>query len=326
MNLESISLGNHEFEGKNNAYLLESAGETVLIDTGIHRPDIRDQLESGLAEHGRSVADIDAVLLTHHHIDHAALAGPIADESGATIYVHADAAPMVARDPDAHAAYDELQERRFEEWGMPVSKREELRSFFDAVPPIDGPDEMTTIADGDEIQVGDVSLTVTHAPGHSAGHCTFAFEHNGDREAFVGDVLLPVYTPNVGGADLRLENPLAHYVESITAIIDADYDRVWPGHRDVIEDPADRARTILEHHHERTDNVLEALRSEGPATAWEVSATLFGSLEAIHILHGPGEAFAHLDHLERAGVVDRSDGEYRLLDEDVAAADVLPAY
>lgn len=325
MKLNAISLGNHEFEGENNAYLLESGGTTALIDTGIHRPDIREQLEAGLAAHGRSIGDVDAVVLTHHHIDHAALSGPIEAESGATVYAHERAARLVTRDPDAHERYEALQERRFEEWGMPEPKREELRAFFDAVPPIEGPSAVTTISDGDEIDLGETTLSVIHAPGHTADHCTFAFERDGAREAFVGDVILPVYTPNVGGADLRLDHPLERYLASLAAIVEADYDRVWPGHRDVIEEPAARARTIVEHHHERTNNVIEALRTAGPATPWEVSATLFGSLEAIHILHGPGEAFAHLDHLEQRGVVERTAEGYELIDDTVTAADVLPS-
>ena len=50
-----------------------------------------------------------------------------------------------------------------------------------------------------------------------------------------------------------------------------------------------------------------------------MSADLFGELESIHILHGPGESHAHLEHLERAGDVVREDPEaarwtYRLAD------------
>ncbi|MFB6360676.1 MAG: MBL fold metallo-hydrolase, partial [Halobacteriales archaeon] len=34
----------------------------------------------------------------------------------------------------------------------------------------------------------------------------------------------------------------------------------------------------------------------------------------IHIMHGPGEAWAHLDHLERLGLVVEDDSGYRLQD------------
>ncbi|ELK55128.1 putative metallo-beta-lactamase family hydrolase, partial [Haloferax sp. BAB-2207] len=75
---------------------------------------------------------------------------------------------------------------------------------------------------------------------------------------------------------------------------------------------------IAEHHRERTERVVSVLDDHGPADAWTVSARLFGDLEAIHILHGPGEAFAHLDHLVAEGVVAPPDdgGRYELLDAD----------
>ena len=76
------------------------------------------------------------------------------------------------------------------------------------------------------------------------------------------------------------------------------------------------------HHRERTERVIEVL-ADGPATPWAVSAALFGSLSAIHVLHGPGEAYAHLDHLEAAGVVGRDGRRYELLD---ATPDVDPLF
>ncbi|WP_290814730.1 MBL fold metallo-hydrolase [Halovivax sp.] len=314
--MNAITLGNHEFEGKNNTYLLESNGTVALIDTGIPRPSIRDELADGLAARNRSFADVDLVVLTHFHIDHAGLAGEVAEAAGgAPVLIHEDDEPMVRHDEDALDAYDDLQERRFEEWGMPADKRTELREFLEDAPDIDAPDEIEPIADGDEIEIGDVSLDVVHSPGHTAGLCSFEFERDGAREAFVGDVILPVYTPNVGGADLRLDGALGHYLETLERIADRDYDRVWPGHRDVIDDPTGRAETIREHHHERTERVVNVLREAAPATAWEVSDALFGSLENIHILHGPGEAFAHLDHLADHDVVERTDEGYRLVDD-----------
>ncbi|WP_254862929.1 MBL fold metallo-hydrolase [Halovivax gelatinilyticus] len=323
MNVHSIELGNHEFEGENNAYLLESGDETALIDTGIHRPDIDAQLRDGLADLGRSVSDLDDILLTHHHMDHSGLAGALAAESGASVYVHEIDAPLVRRDEDAIEAYDSLQERRFEEWEMPEPKRRELREFFAQNPPVDPPETVTEVTSGDVINVGQIQLTVRHAPGHTAGHCLYEFDRDDTLEAFVGDVVLPVYTPNVGGADLRLDGALARYLESLSAIVDSGYGRLWPGHRNVIDAPAERATTIIEHHRDRTENVLAVLDDESPMSAWDVSADLFGSLEGIHILHGPGEAYSHLEHLVHHDVVDRTDGRYRLADRAIDLEDVL---
>jgi glyoxylase-like metal-dependent hydrolase (beta-lactamase superfamily II) len=320
--MDRITLGNEEFEGRNNAYVLadDETDELALVDTGVATDAIRTDLRDGLAERGYEFADVDDIVLTHFHVDHAGLAGEIQRESGATVYVHEADAPLVEQDEAAVAALEDRRETMLEEWGLPEDAREELLAFLDGSVHIEGlPAEPTPIEDGTVLEVGGTTLETVHAPGHAAGLCCFEIEDGASAdgtasEAFVGDTVLPVYTPNVGGADVRVERPLERYAETLRAFIDREYDRVWPGHRDPIEEPSERARTILDHHRERTGNVLDVLEEHGPADAWTVSAHLFGDLEGIHIVHGPGEAYAHLDHLRHEGVLEYDDGEYRLLE------------
>lgn len=319
--MHAIALGNEEFEGRNTAYLMEGKPLT-LLDTGIATDRTRTQLREGLAEYGYEFSDIEQVVLTHFHPDHAGLAGEIQRAGGATVYAHAADAPLIEQRAEALADLDERRRELFVEWGMPDAEREELLAFLDSHQEIMGePAEVTAIEGGDRIETGEMVLEVLHTPGHAAGLCCFTFEGG---EAFVGDTILPVYTPNVGGADVRVEAPLEKYLDSLRTLTERDFERVWPGHRDAIQEPTERARYILDHHRERTDRVLEVLEN-GPADAWTVSAELFGGLEGIHVMHGPGEAYAHLDHLERAGHVERDGKEYALVDEPDLETLIPPA-
>ncbi|KYH27372.1 hydroxyacylglutathione hydrolase [Halalkalicoccus paucihalophilus] len=306
--MHAIALGNEEFEGRNTVYLMEGEPLT-LLDTGIATDRTRTQLREGLAEYGYEFSDIEQVVLTHFHPDHAGLAGEIQRAGGATVYAHAADAPLIEQRAEALADLDERRRELFVEWGIPDAEREELLAFLDSHQEIMGePAEVTAIEGGDRIETGEMVLEVLHTPGHAAGLCCFVFEGS---EAFVGDTILPVYTPNVGGADVRVEAPLERYLDSLRTLIERDFERVWPGHRDAIEEPTERARYIVSHHRERTERVLAVLE-DGPADAWTVSAELFGGLEGIHVMHGPGEAYAHLDHLERAGAVERDGKQYVL--------------
>jgi glyoxylase-like metal-dependent hydrolase (beta-lactamase superfamily II) len=213
---------------------------------------------------------------------------------------------------------------------MPAADRERLIEFFGAVSAdlAGRPADVTTFADGETLGAGGVDLEVLHLPGHTAGLAGFAFDPrtvpdhepvagaDATEEVFTGDALLPKYTPNVGGADVRVDGALAAYAESLARLVDRDFDAAHPGHRWRIDDPSRRAAVILDHHRHRTRRVVGVLADDGPATAWEVSAALFGDLDGIHVLHGPGEAFAHLDHLDEAGVVERDGTAYRLLDPE----------
>ncbi|QAU12855.1 MBL fold metallo-hydrolase [Halorubrum sp. BOL3-1] len=327
--MKRIQLGNTVFEGENDAYLLD--GETTaLVDTGVALPEVRAELVDGLDGYGLAFADVDAVVLTHWHPDHAGLAGEIQAAGGADVYVHESDAELVDGSETPFFADRDLQRETFERWGMPDADRERLTAFFDAVSAdLSGrPADVTTFVDGERIETGGVDLEALHLPGHTAGLSGFAFDPrtvpdhdpvagaDATEEAFTGDALLPKYTPNVGGADVRVEGALAAYAESLARIVARDFDAAHPGHRQRIDDPARRAATILDHHRHRTRRVVGVLDESGPATAWEVSAELFGSLEGIHVLHGPGEAFSHLDHLAAAGVVERDGAAYRLVDPD----------
>jgi glyoxylase-like metal-dependent hydrolase (beta-lactamase superfamily II) len=334
MDITRISLGNTVFEGENNAYLLDG-DVTTLVDVGASTANVRADLIDGLSAADVSVSDLDRILLTHWHSDHTGLAGELQAESGATVFAHEDDLPLIAGDDDAVAELRALREERFTQWGIPTDKREELTAVQSAFEAVAGdPADIEPLADGDRVAAGDGELTVFHLPGHAAGQVGFTFDRepvDGSdpaaeprSEVFVGDAILPQYTPNVGGADLRLDRPLEHYIDSLDRLIARDFDYAWPGHREPIEDPSGRARVIREHHLERTRRVVETLREHGPADAWTVSAHLFGELEDIHILHGPGEAFAHLDHLEHAGVVDRDGSEYRLVETDPDVAALFP--
>lgn len=306
--MDRISLSNAVFEGNSNAYLLVGDGETALVDTGDWLEATRKQLQSGLADSGVGFGDIDHIFLTHWHPDHTGLAGEIQAAGGATVHVHAADAALVRGDGDAQRALEAQQEQYFEAWGIPTADRAELRA---AVHEREGTTpSVTTFEDGATFAVAGRQLRAVHSPGHAAGHCVFAFD--GGRQVLTGDALLPVYTPNVGGADVRVDRPLERYLRTLQAIADADYERAWPGHRDPIDDPTGRAREIIRHHEQRAYRVLDALRRCGPCSIWTVSADLFGDLDGIHILHGPGECYAHLEQLERDGLVVADDETYRL--------------
>lgn len=312
--MHQIQLSNRSFEGDNNVYLFDDGPQTVLVDTGDPFPETEDHLATELDARGIEFADVDRIFLTHWHGDHVGLARTIQDESGCTVHVHSADAPLVGGEDDAWEAMAERQQEQFDHWKMPEEDRAVLREIFQAVSIRDNPPSITPLEDGDTFSFNGRTMKAVHAPGHAAGLCLYELELDGQHIALTGDALLPVYTPNVGGADVRVDRPLERYLETLQNIVAADYDRAWPGHRDVIEEPAQRAQTILEHHEERAYRVLDALRRLGPADTWTLSADLFGDLEGIHNLHGPGETDAHLGHLERSGQVVRDGDLYRLAD------------
>ncbi len=150
------------------AYLLPHADGATLVETG--PGSTAATLQAQLAEHGLTPNDISEVLLTHIHLDHAGAVGWLAEEHGATVYVHPAGAPHLA-DPtrllkSAERVFGEEMDRL---WG-------EMR----AVPA----DQIVELSDGDTADLGDRSATAFHTPGHASHHLSYVV----DTTLFTGDV------------------------------------------------------------------------------------------------------------------------------------------
>ncbi|MFT4947234.1 MAG: glyoxylase-like metal-dependent hydrolase (beta-lactamase superfamily II) [Natronomonas sp.] len=313
--MHRITLPNAFLEGENNVYLFRGE-ETVLIDAGYDTPEIKGELLEGFASAGINASDLDRIYLTHYHIDHCGLLEYLVAESGASVHAHPDDALLVEGD---EREWDRLMKRRYrllEEWGVPEHRLERLRDALIEGDDIYGDVNVEPISDETVIDVAGTPLRTIHTPGHSLGH--LAFDLPDKNEILTGDALLPVYTPNVGGADVRVERALERYVQTLQRIAAGEYDHAWPGHRNPIDNPTVRANHIIAHHEERSLRILRLLDSHGATTPWELATRLFGDLEGVHTLHGPGEVYAHLDHLTRSGDLERDGKEYRLTAETAA--------
>ncbi len=151
--------------------VLELAGGIALVDPG---PAARmPALRAGLAEMGRSLEDVRAVLLTHIHLDHATAAGAIVrEEPGAEVFVHAVGAPHMA-DPgrllaSAGRIYGDAMATL---WGdfLPVPRG-----------------SLRVVEEGDVLALGDRRIEVAHVPGHAGHHVAYYEAATGT--AWVGDV------------------------------------------------------------------------------------------------------------------------------------------
>ncbi|SPU09085.1 metal-dependent hydrolase [Bacillus licheniformis] len=83
--------------GDVNIYLLRGEALT-LVDAGPNTKEAAAVLKSELAEQGLSLSDIDQVVLTHHHADHAGLLNEFPAE--VKIIGHPFNEPYISQNPD----------------------------------------------------------------------------------------------------------------------------------------------------------------------------------------------------------------------------------
>ena len=152
------------------AAVVESDGQRALIDPG--PASTLPALREGLAAKGLSVADLDALLLTHIHLDHAGASGTLVRENPRlAVYVHHLGAPHMIDPTKLLASAARL-------WP------DTLHQLFGETLPV--PAENLRILEGGEtMAMGAKKFSVLYTPGHASHHVSY-FD-DADGTAFVGD-------------------------------------------------------------------------------------------------------------------------------------------
>ncbi|XVH31594.1 MBL fold metallo-hydrolase [Haloferacaceae archaeon DSL9] len=279
MTVYRIPVGGDVGDGSTSAYV--NPDRCMVVDPGPPTYEAWNALLNGFSNVGLAVSDIEYVLVTHWHIDHAGNAPRLADAANARLFLHEADAPLVADYAAERARRLERDARRLRGWGVPTAVVERVTES-DRRSPVPDRTSISTLSDGDSV----AGVTALHTPGHTLGHLAFAV----DDVCLVGDLVLGEITPNLGG-DTRLEEPLRDYCSSLDRI--AAYDIGYPGHGTPL-DLETRSAEIKAHHERRSGRVLEAVTATEAATPWAVACDLFGSLDGVHVKFGVAEAAAHL--------------------------------
>jgi glyoxylase-like metal-dependent hydrolase (beta-lactamase superfamily II) len=263
------------------AVLLDANGTLAIVDPGPAStvPALRSQLEA----RGVSVTDLDAILLTHIHLDHAGATGALVQENPRlTVFVHEFGALHLARPEKLLASAARL-------YG------EQLEPLFGQTMPVpEG--NLNPLNGGETLELGSSQMEVLYTPGHASHHVTYFDPAEGT--AFVGDTagiciegdefMLPATPP----PDIDFEL----WEASLDAIGALHPKRLLLTHFGFSNEPArqiaryrerlkawgDRVERILRTHSEE----VEAMRMFTEETAREVRAAKAGDDAEHYIFNG----------------------------------------
>ena len=172
--------------------LLGEGGRFALVETGPE--STHPALLAGLAQADLELRRLEAIVVTHIHLDHAGACGLLAREVGCPIYVHEVGLPHLAEPsrlwastqrtfgPDAHRLWK----------GVTPVPRHQLRP----------------LGDGDTLQLAGRRVQVFHTPGHASHHVALLVD---GEVLFTGDAAgvrlpeLPYVRPPTVPPELDLE-------------------------------------------------------------------------------------------------------------------------
>ena len=178
-----------------NAWLAcdEERREALLVDAGAEADRLLAELEAGGLR-------LVGILQTHAHADHIAALPEVVAATGAPVYMHPDAEPML------HSAEANLSALA----GMPIT----------------APVPYTAVRDGDRLELMGREVRVYHTPGHAAG--SVCFHLPADSVVFTGDALFQGSIGRTDFPDGSLETLLRGIREKL--LILPDETRVLAGH------------------------------------------------------------------------------------------------
>jgi glyoxylase-like metal-dependent hydrolase (beta-lactamase superfamily II) len=180
------------FDLVNSFLLADDDGSLTLVDAGLKRAE--KKVLAALAALGKAPQDVQRIVLTHAHPDHAGGLAGAKRATGATVLAHDRDAVYLQSGKPPHLDRSRLSGR--------VMTR--MRGTFGKV------DVGETFQDGELLPIGG-GLRVVHTPGHSPGHVSLL--HEPTRVLITGDALFNVrglrYSPATFCTDIRLSRETA---------------------------------------------------------------------------------------------------------------------
>src|SRR6266851_5959180 len=129
-------------------------------------------LHQQLQAHGIGVGELDAILLTHIHLDHAGATGSLVRENPRlAVYVHKNGAPHMLDPSKLLASAKRL-------WPN------DLQLLFGEALPVPA-ENLRILEGGENLTLGSRKLEVVYTPGHASHHVSYFDKTEG--VAFVGD-------------------------------------------------------------------------------------------------------------------------------------------
>jgi glyoxylase-like metal-dependent hydrolase (beta-lactamase superfamily II) len=274
----------------------DTDGGMHLIDPGWDSDDNWRRVLDALATIGADAGDVRSTIATHVHPDHSGMGGRARDASGATVRVLDSETASI----DVQGIPVDVRERNVVGWGVPESRRQELRDMLDGMPDRVIPTPDATVRDGERLDIPGFDFVVMATPGHTPGSLCVRSDSLG--LVFTGDTVLPMMHPGVGIGGPSVSNPLADYLASLEALGRYPDYEVLPGHGYRFTGLGDRAAKSAAHHLRRSAEVRAVMAAEPDASVWRIAEQLtwtagWDKLVGFYLYSGLAQTAMHRDYV-----------------------------
>ena len=160
--------------------------------------------------------------------------------------------------------------------------------------------------DGEKLQLGDCEVIAVHTPGH-ASNCV-CYLVSAERLLLTGDHVLQGVSPVI----LPPDGDMSAYLRSLDKLFAFDFDRIAPGHGEVMSDAKGALRALRAHRLAREEKVMAKLGAMLEASIETLTPAVYDDVAADRHSWARLTLQAHLIKLNRDGRVIEKDGIWRL--------------
>jgi glyoxylase-like metal-dependent hydrolase (beta-lactamase superfamily II) len=236
-------------------------GEVAVIDPGPDQPGHLDVLLSAIG--GEKVTHI---LVTHGHMDHSPMAGPLSRATGAPIFAAGGVMQAADHGVEVEAGDDD--------------------AF--------APDNI--VEDGQFFAGPGWTLEAVFTPGHTSNHMCYALRE--ENALFSGDHIMGWSTTVITPPD----GDMGAYYASLNKVLDRNYDVLWPTHGPPVRAVRPFIEAYIAHRHDREAQILERLAA-GQRHIADMVPIMYAAVDKRLYPAASHSVLAHLIHMVRAGRV-----------------------
>ena len=214
---------------------------------------------------------VAAIMCTHTHRDHSPAARPLAQRTGASII---GCAPLALETvgPRADASFDGDY----------------------------APDRV--MDDGELMEIDGETVAAVATPGHTSNHLCFSYR----GALFSGDHVMGWSTTVVVPPD----GDMAAYMASLDKLRRRDDRIYYPAHGPAVTNPQQYVRHLVGHRMQREKQILTLVR-ERQRPIPDIVASAYPALDPRLTVAAGGSVYAHLLDLERRGLVQRQEDQWK---------------
>jgi glyoxylase-like metal-dependent hydrolase (beta-lactamase superfamily II) len=160
--------------------------------------------------------------------------------------------------------------------------------------------------DGEVLNLGDCEVTAIHTPGH-ASNCV-CYLAAGERLLLTGDHVLQGVSPVI----LPPDGDMSAYMDSLEKLLALPFERIAPGHGELIDDAQQAVRALRAHRLARENKVVDKLGIMGAASIEALTPAVYDDVAQDRHAWARLTLEAHLIKLKRDGRVREEHGIWRI--------------